>query len=52
MWKRNPEVLSFDATYKTNKFNMPLFQISSVSGLGTNYNIAWVLLKSERNEAF
>lgn len=52
MWKESPGVISFDATYKTNQFNMPLFQITGVSGLGTTFDVAWVLLKGEGDESF
>jgi hypothetical protein len=31
MWKTFPEVLGLDNTYKTNRFNMNLFQISGMT---------------------
>lgn len=40
-------VLLMDATYKTNKFNMPLLLFSSVDPLGSSYVVASYLLKDE-----
>jgi hypothetical protein len=31
MWKRFPEVLGIDNTYKTNRFNMYLFQVTGIT---------------------
>jgi hypothetical protein len=31
LWRRFPQVLSFDNTYKTNRFGMPLFQITGLT---------------------
>ncbi|KAM6518946.1 hypothetical protein FSOLCH5_007710 [Fusarium solani] len=31
MWKRFPEVLGMDNTYKTNRFNMYLFQVTGIT---------------------
>jgi hypothetical protein len=35
MWKRFPEVISFDNTYNTNRFKLPLFQATGQTCLGT-----------------
>ena len=40
-------VLLMDATYKTNKFNMPLLLFSSVDPLGYSYVVACYLLRDE-----
>ncbi|GKU08734.1 unnamed protein product [Fusarium langsethiae] len=34
MWKRFPEVISFDNTYNTNRFKLPLFQATGQTCLG------------------
>lgn len=51
-WKHNSEIISIDDTYKTNRFNLPLMQLTGITGLGTTYNIAWALLKNEREESY
>ena len=51
-WKRNPELLSFDNTYKVNRFNMPLLQITGITTLHTVFNAAFCLVSSEDEEAF
>lgn len=40
-------VLLMDATYKTNKFNMPLLLLSSVDPFGQTYVVACCLLTNE-----
>ena len=40
-------VLLMDATYKTNKFNMPLLLLSSVDPFGQTYVVACCLLRNE-----
>ena len=51
-WKRHPEVLSFDNTYKTNKFNMPLLQVTGVTGSWTTFSVGWALLGDETEASF
>lgn len=51
-WRENPEILSIDCTYKVNRFNMPLCQISGSTGLNTTFPIAWCLLSSEKEPDF
>ena len=41
-----------DATYKTNRFNMPLFLISSVNPFGRSYVLACCLMRDERIETY
>jgi hypothetical protein len=41
MWKRFPEVISFDNTYNTNRFKLPLFQAIGQTCLGSIYNAAF-----------
>ena len=45
-------VLLMDATYKTNRFNMPLLIISSVDQFGHSYIVACSLLLSETTESY
>ena len=52
MWKRFPEVMSFDNTYNTNRFKLPLFQATGQTCLGTVYNAAFGLIDNERREGF
>lgn len=52
MWKRFPEVLSFDNTYNTNRFKLPLFQVTGQTCLKTVYNAAFGLIDNERLEGF
>lgn len=52
MWKRFPEVISFDNTYNTNRFKLPLFQATGQTCLGTVYNAAFGLIDNERREGF
>lgn len=43
-----PEVLLFDSTYKTNRFNMPLFNICSSTSLKKTFQVAAVFLSAEK----
>jgi hypothetical protein len=52
MWQRFPEVLSFDNTYNTNRFKLPLFQTTGQTCLGTVFNAAFGLIDNERLEGF
>lgn len=52
MWRRFPEVLSFDNTYNTNRFKLPLFQVTGQTCLGTVFNAAFGLIDNERLEGF
>ena len=52
MWKRFPEVVSFDNTYNTNRFKLPLFQATGQTCLGTIFNAAFGLIDNERREGF
>ena len=51
MWAYHPEILLFDKTYRTNQFKMPLLNISGITGLHTNFPVAFVLT-SDETEAF
>ncbi|EAQ84699.1 hypothetical protein CHGG_08713 [Chaetomium globosum CBS 148.51] len=52
MWQRFSEVLSFDNTYNTNRFKLPLFQATGQTCLGTVFNAAFGLVDNERLEGF
>lgn len=52
MWKRYPTVLSMDNTYNTNRFKMPLFNITGITNLHTTFNIGFGLVDNERAEGF
>ena len=52
MWKRFPEVISFDNTYNTNRFKLPLFQATGQTCLGSVFNAAFGLIDNERLEGF
>ncbi|KAG6997364.1 PKS-NRPS hybrid synthetase [Fusarium oxysporum f. sp. conglutinans] len=52
MWKRFPEVISFDNTYNTNRFKFPLFQATGQTCLGSVFNAAFGLIDNERREGF
>ena len=52
MWKRFPEVISFDNTYNTNRFKLPLFQATGQTCLGSIFNAAFGLIDNERREGF
>jgi hypothetical protein len=52
MWKRFPEVISLDNTYNTNRFKLPLFQVTGQTCLGTVFNAAFGLIDNERREGF
>jgi hypothetical protein len=52
MWKRFPEVISFDNTYNTNRFKLPLFQATGQTCLRTVFNTAFGLIDNERREGF
>ncbi|KAJ6439223.1 ebs-bah-phd domain-containing protein [Purpureocillium lavendulum] len=49
MWKRFPEVISFDNTYNTNRFKLPLFQATGQTCLGSAFNAAFGLRDNERH---
>ena len=50
--KYNHEVLLIDATYKTNKYKMPLIIISGVTPLNTSYYVAFAFVSKETFEVY
>lgn len=51
-WKQNPHTLSFNNTYSINQFNIPLFQVTSITEVHTTFNISFCLLNGERQANF
>ncbi|KAG5747772.1 hypothetical protein H9Q70_009557 [Fusarium xylarioides] len=51
-WKRNLDLLVMDNTYKVNRFNMPLLQITRITALHTNFSVAFGVAAKEDEEAF
>ncbi|EGY23413.1 uncharacterized protein VDAG_04851 [Verticillium dahliae VdLs.17] len=52
MWKRFPEVLGLDNTYKTNRFKMPFFQVTGTTDISSLFNCAFGLVSNERREGY
>ena len=50
--KYNREVLLIDATYKTNKYKMPLIIVSEVTPLNTSYYFAFTFVSKEVFEVY
>lgn len=51
-WQENQEVLSFDSTYRVNRFNMPLLQVTGVTALNTTFTIVVCLISGEKEDDF
>jgi MULE transposase domain len=49
IWKKNPDCLLLDCTYKTNRFNMPLLNICGVTGNNKTPQFALCFLTSEKD---
>jgi hypothetical protein len=52
MFKRYPEVLILDCTYKTNRFKFPLLNMVAVNELGQTFYVAFTFLRSESENDF
>ena len=52
MWRHYAEVISLDDTYTTNRFNLPLMQVTEITDISITVNIAWALLKDEREHSY
>lgn len=50
LWKKNPDVVSYDATYCTNRYNMPLVQVTGTTCTHSTFMIAYALVSSEDEE--
>ncbi|GAU41861.1 hypothetical protein TSUD_366080 [Trifolium subterraneum] len=47
-----PTVLVMDSTYKTNKYNMPLFEIVGFTSTERTYNVGFAWLTNEKEDNF
>jgi hypothetical protein len=47
IYERSPSCLQLDNTYATNIFNMPLFQVTVVTHIGSIANAAFGLVDNE-----
>lgn len=52
LYSQYKDVLFMDATYKTNKHNMPLTVITGVDNEGRNTVLAYALMKTENAESY
>lgn len=52
MWKHFPEVLGLDNTYKTNRFQMYLFQVTGLTDQRSIANFGFGLINTEREEGY
>ncbi|KAI1005673.1 hypothetical protein K3495_g2552 [Podosphaera aphanis] len=50
--KTHSEVISLNVTYKTNRFKLPLKQIAGITSMNSISNVAWALLKDERQTSY
>lgn len=51
-WKRHPYLLMMDCTYKVNRFNMPLLQITGTTAFHSNFSVGFGLVSHEATAAF
>ena len=47
-----PHILLMDTTYKTNRFNMPLFEIIGVTSTDLTFSVAFVFIQFEKEDNF
>ena len=52
IFQRHPYVLKIDATYKTNRFNMPLLNICGSTSSKSSPNLAVCFMRDETEESF
>ena len=48
----NPEVLVMDATYKKNKYKLPLLVVTGVTALNTSFYVTFALMKAETTDEY
>ena len=48
----NPEVLTIDAIYKTNRFRIPLINIIKITGMNQNFYATSVFIAGEKEEDY
>ena len=52
IWRAFPHVLLIDATYKTNKYNMPFVQIVSTTSTNKTFSIDFSFIVNEKEESY
>ena len=52
MWKKFPEVIGLDNTYKTNRFQMYLFQVTGITDHGSVAPLAFGLVNTEKQDGY
>jgi hypothetical protein len=52
MFMRYPEVVHIDATFKVNRFNVPLLSIVGTTGLNTTFQIASIFLVGKHQDDY
>ncbi|XP_021760652.1 protein FAR1-RELATED SEQUENCE 5-like [Chenopodium quinoa] len=52
MLRTYPHVIGMDSTYKTNRYNMPFFELVGVTPTNQNFLIGYAILKSETYESY
>ncbi|TYG40109.1 hypothetical protein ES288_D12G066900v1 [Gossypium darwinii] len=52
IWRAFPHVLIVDATYKTNKYDLPFVQIVGVTSTNKTFSIAFAFIINEKEEKY
>lgn len=52
MWRQFPKVLGIDNTYKTNRFNIYLFEVIGITDQKSVANFAFGLINTEKEDGF
>ena len=52
LWRKNLKVLSFNSTYKVNRFDILLLQIYGLTYIYITFNVAYYLLSGEKEDYF
>ena len=50
--RQNPDVIFIDATYRTNRYNMPLIHFMAVTSVGTTTSIAMCFVADETEQMY
>jgi hypothetical protein len=52
LWKKHPVLLSFDNTYRTNRYRWPLMNVTGVNNVNSTFNVAFALSTAEGTADF
>ena len=52
MWRRLPWVLQMDNTYKTNCYQCPFFEVTGVTNIVSNFNVAFGIIDNKQEDGF